>query len=153
MKPPLPYTIRPATHAPADDVAWARLRHELWPDCPPERHAVEKQLYLRSPGIVLFALNEAGEPFGFVEVSVRRDHVVGSSSTDTPYLEGWFIEADYRDRGIGRALIEAACEWARNAGYRELASDTEFDNHDGISAHLRLGFRETERTISFLRPL
>lgn len=138
----------------ADDVTWARLRHALWPDCPPERHAVEKQLYLRSPGIVLFAVEPATDhAFAFAEVSLRTSPVTGSNAAFTPYLEGWYVDPAWRNRGVGAALIERACDWARNAGYLELASDTEIDNTASQAAHQRLGFREIERTITYLRPL
>ncbi len=153
MKTASSYRIRRATSSLADDVTWASLRHELWPDCPPERHAVEKELYERSPGIVLFAEDLVGTAIGFAEVSLRTSPVTGSSGSITPYLEGWYVDPEWRDRGIGAALIEDACEWARNAGYRELASDTEVDNRASQSAHQRLGFREVERTITYLRPL
>ncbi len=147
------FSIRPLTDAPADDVAWARLRQALWPDCPVERHAVEKEIYLRSPGVVLFAVDATDTAIGFAEVSRRRDHVVASSTATTPYLEGWYVEPGWRGRGVGRALIDAAADWARQAGYRELASDAELDNVASQTAHQRLGFREVERTVSFLKPL
>ena len=153
MNPASTYSVRPITASLTDDVSWARLRNELWPDCPPERHAVEKQLYLRSPGIVLFAVDENDHAFAFAEVSLRTSPVTGSSAALTPYLEGWYVAAEWRSRGIGAALIECACEWARNAGYAALASDTEIDNAASQAAHQRLGFREIERTITYLRPL
>ena len=111
------YSIRPLSSALSDDVAWARLRSELWPDCPPERHAVEKQLYLRSPGIVLLAVDPQDHAFAFAEVSLRASPVSGSTGPVTPYLEGWYVAPEWRNRGIGAALIESACNWARNAGH------------------------------------
>jgi hypothetical protein len=39
------------------------------------------------------------------------------------YLEGWYVDRDVRRHGIGAALVHAAEAWARERGYRELASD------------------------------
>ncbi len=148
------FRIRPADLTDVtDDDAWCRLRLALWPDCRPDRHATEREIFQRSAGVVLLAVDDAGHAFAFAEVSVRRDHVTGSSTPETPYLEGWFVEADRRGRGIGRALVEAACDWARQAGFRELASDTEINNLPSQAAHHRLGFQEVERTISYLKHL
>ena len=149
---PVPdYSIRSASAS--DDPAWARLRSALWPDCPPERHAVEREIYLQSPGVVALAVDGADRPFGFAEVSIRRDHVTGTRTQPVPYLEGWFVDPPWRRRGVGRSLIRFVADWARAQGYRELASDVELDNLAGQDAHRQLGFVETERTINYLLKL
>ena len=146
------FTLRAATAA--DDADWARLRHALWPDCPPERHAIEVELYQRSPGVVALAHETAsGEAIGFAEVSIRRDHVSGTTTDTLPYLEGWYVDAAWRGRGVGRALLDFVIRWAREAGYRELASDAELDNLLSQAVHTRLGFRETERTVHYVMEL
>lgn len=63
------------------------------------------------------------------------------------------MDERFRHRGIGRALIAAVEAWAREQGFSELASDTEVANERGIAAHHRLGFREVERTIQFVKML
>lgn len=149
--PRTPFTIRSAT--PADDSAWARLRQALWPDCTADRHAEERALYLRSPGIVGLAVDAEKHAFGFAEVTIRRDHVAGTSQMPVPYLEGWYVDPAWRNQGVGRALIDFVSAWAHGAGYRELASDAELANVASQAAHTRLGFREVERTVIYLRSL
>lgn len=150
MGPESSPTFRIRAAGPADDAAWARLRSQLWPDCSIDRHAVEREIYLRSPGVVALAVDAGDHAFGFAEVSVRRDHVTGTSTPSVPFLEGWFVDAAWRHRGVGRALIEFATKWARDAGFRELASDVEWDNQLSQRAHEQLGFVETERSINYL---
>jgi aminoglycoside 6'-N-acetyltransferase I len=142
--------IREATHADKD--AWVGLRHELWPDCRPERHLLEIGQLLAGNGIVALAW-EGSAVVGFVEVSIRRDHVEGTSETPVPCLEGWFVSPDHRGAGAGRALLEFAWDWARKNGFREMASDAELDNDKSIRAHVRLGFVEVDRTVHFVRKL
>jgi len=138
--------------AAADREAWAALRHALWPDCPPERHRLEIDELVAGDGIV--ALAWAGEEIvGFAEVSIRRDHVEGTSEVPVPYIEGWFVAPAHRGRGVGRALLEFAWDWARMKGFREMASDAELENNESIRAHARLGFVEVERTVHFVKRL
>ncbi|MDH3642705.1 MAG: GNAT family N-acetyltransferase [Gammaproteobacteria bacterium] len=96
--------------------------------------------------------NDAAELIGFAELRVRN-YAEGSENMAVPYLEGWYVEPAYRQRGIGRLLIAAAEEWARSSGHDELASDAEIDNHNSIAAHLASGFQEVERSVSFLKKL
>ncbi len=145
------FSIRSATSE--GDTAWARLRSALWPGCPAKRHALERELYLRSPEVVALAVDENDHAFGFAEVSIRREHVTGSRGEAVPYLEGWYVHENRRNQGIGRALIDFVCTWAKNSGYIEIASDAEMMNTSSQRAHERLGFREVERTISYLRNL
>jgi hypothetical protein len=55
----MPERARPAViYRPAnatDGLAWAALRHELWPECPRERHELEVEQLLAANGLVVFA--------------------------------------------------------------------------------------------------
>ncbi|HUG12649.1 MAG TPA: aminoglycoside 6'-N-acetyltransferase [Opitutaceae bacterium] len=138
--------------SPADKDAWTGLRHTLWPDCPLERHLIEVEQLVSGDGMVALAW-EGEETVGFAEISIRRDHVDGTSEAPVPYLEGWFVAAAHRGRGVGRALLEFAWDWARRKGFREMASDAELENSESIRAHARLGFDEVERTVHFVKRL
>jgi len=136
-----------------DNAAWVRLRRALWPECSEHKHRLEISQVLVSDGVVFVAENDDGKLIGFAEVSLRSDHVDGASVSPVPYLEGWFVEARYRKRGVGRALIEAVERWAMARGFTELASDAELRNSLSIRLHKRLGFSEMERNVTFLKKL
>jgi aminoglycoside 6'-N-acetyltransferase I len=139
--------------AKADDWQdWARLRHQLWPTCPPERHRLEIEQLLAGSGIVAVA-SVRGNLAGFVEISVRTDHVEGTTSVPVPYLEGWFVGERFRGQGIGRALLAFAERWAVEHGHRELASDAEIENEAAVRLHGRAGCREVGRSVHFVKPL
>lgn len=107
---------------------------------------------LGSEGVV--ALAEIGtEVVGMAEVSIRRDHVEGTTVTPVPYLEGWFVTEAYRRRGIGRALLGFVEKWASGHGFTEMASDAEIQNSHSIRLHGRLGFREVGRSVHFVKRL
>lgn len=69
------------------------------------------------------------------------------------YLEGWFVDADYRGRGIGAALVQAVEDWALARGHRELASDTQVTNRISQQAHERLSFNQVDRAVLCLKQL
>jgi aminoglycoside 6'-N-acetyltransferase I len=135
-----------------DREEWANMRYELWPDCPPERHALEIEQTLASPGIVAIA-HADGKCAGFAEVSIRADHVEGTSISPVPYLEGWYVRPGYRSGGIGSKLVRFVETWALDRGFAELASDTEPENETSIAIHGKLGFREVGRSVHFVKRL
>lgn len=145
-------TIRPAV--PTDAAGWQNLRSQLWPDADSAREIA--QYFAAIPkrrGQVLVATDDSGTVCGFIELSVRHDWVEGSTSSPVAYVEGWFVHPDYRKQGIGKALLAAAENWARESGFTEIASDTLVENQDSISAHRACGYVEVERTVHFIKPL
>lgn len=135
-----------------DLAEWARLRRALWPDCTGARSRLEmrEQMSDRRKFGVLVLDRGDGTLGGFVELALR-DGVDGAARETTAFLEGWFVDAPLRGQGWGAKLIAAAEAWARARGMVELASDTELENTASIAAHAALGFRETFRTVQFLK--
>ena len=144
-------SIRKATESDKSD--WIRLRKELWPECPEDRHLMEVDLVLSSNGVVLVADNSSSKLIGFAEISIRSDHVEGTTESPVPYLEGWYVDAEYRSTGVGKSLIQTAEEFALQAGYKELASDAELTNITSIKIHKKIRFEEVERTVHFVKSL
>jgi len=131
------------------------MRRALWPNCSEARHRLEiEQLNaFDGGGTVLVVEKESGSLCGFAEISIRHDHVDGAESTPIPYLEGWYIDAAFRNQGTGRKLLEAAERWAASRGFTQLASDAELENVGSIRAHLRYGFTETCREVHFIKRI
>ncbi|HUR59216.1 MAG TPA: GNAT family N-acetyltransferase [Opitutaceae bacterium] len=148
MPPPL--KIRAATRA--DRPEWARLRQALWPDCRGPRAALEMREQMSRPAKfgVLVIERAGGELVGFIELALR-DGVDGAARETTAYVEGWYVEPELRGRGWGRKLIAAGMRWARARGMAELASDAELWNTAAIRAHRAVGFRETFRSVQFIK--
>ena len=69
------------------------------------------------------------------------------------YLEGWFVEPEFRRHGVGRDLVRGAERWARQKGCTEMASDAEVGNDLSLEAHLKLGYEETSRLVHLRKDL
>ena len=93
-----------------------------------------------------------GKLGGFLEAGTRK-YAEGCETSPVGYIEGWYVDEDLRERGIGKVLVEAAEEWARSQGLTEMASDTWLDNDVSIQAHLNMGYEETERLIHFAKKM
>jgi aminoglycoside 6'-N-acetyltransferase I len=89
---------------------------------------------------------------GFLEAGTRK-YAEGGESSPVGYIEGWYVDADLRSQGVGKALMQAAEDWARSQGLTEMGSDTWLDNEASIRAHIRLGYKETERLVHFVKRL
>jgi aminoglycoside 6'-N-acetyltransferase I len=139
----------------SDRDAWLTFRRELWPSYSDD-HSAEIDAFFQGNSIdidvVFVAENADCELVGFLELNLR-DYAEGSRCSPIPYIEAWFVTKQNRGQGIGKALIQAAETWAIEHSFSEIASDTTPDNIDSIDAHKRLGFREVERVVCFLKPL
>lgn len=135
-----------------DQGGLARLRAELWPERPPERHAAEILARLTHPGTVVLAEAQEGL-VGFAEVSVRDVPVEAGALSPVPFLEGWYVTRSRRGQGIGRSLLRSAERWAVTQGHLHLASDAAMHHALCLHLHTHLGFHEIGRTVHFLKDL
>ena len=108
---------------------------------------------LSSSGGVFIAEDPEGRLIGFAEFSIRIDYVPGADTSPIPFLEGWFVDENYRAKGVGKELLTAIEDWSQQKGYKQLASDALLDNTTGIEIHKQLGFLEIERTVHFIKKL
>jgi aminoglycoside 6'-N-acetyltransferase I len=131
------------------------MRTSLWPD-EAESLPGDLERFFAGERVMmaeaLLAIDDDAGPVGFAELSIRS-HVDGCETNHVGYLEGWFVEPEFRRRGVGAMLIKAAENWARQQGCTEFGSDTWLDNEASIAAHTALGFIETDRVVSFMKPL
>jgi len=69
------------------------------------------------------------------------------------YIEGWYVDVDLRNRGIGGQLLVVAERWAARNGLTEIASETDINNPISIAVHQSLGFTEAYRLVHFLKEI
>jgi aminoglycoside 6'-N-acetyltransferase I len=151
------FRIRPPTSADLDAIGG--LMAALWPDASPAEHRLDAEALftgaVRStmPLALFVAENAEGQTIGFVEVGLRSHADGCDGSQPVGFVEGWYVGAEYRGVGVGRALMKTAEEWARAQGCIEMASDTWIDNTGSERAHQALGFEVVDRCVHFRKAL
>jgi aminoglycoside 6'-N-acetyltransferase I len=129
------------------------MSHGLFPQEPREELERGMRDTLANPAAGVFiAVRDDASPCGFVEVG-ERSYAEGCETSPVAYIEAWYVDPDLRRRGVGRALLAAAEDWARARGHTEIASDAVLDNVVSHNAHVRSGYTEVERIVVFRKSL
>jgi len=151
--------IRPARASDLDQLA--ALCEALWPKSTAREHAEELRLILGGeaarvltmPLAIFVAERTDGLLIGFLEVDLRSHADGCNPSRPAGYIEGWYVAADNRNRGVGRQLLVKAEEWARGLGCVEMASDAVIDNEVSQRAHEALGYEVVDRCVHYRKRL
>jgi GNAT superfamily N-acetyltransferase len=93
-----------------------------------------------------------GRLVGLLELDYRK-YAPGGASSPVAFIEGWYVEPAMQGPGVGRALVDAAENYAGAAGHDEVASDVYCGSDDAIRAHRALGYREVGRVVCFRKPI
>ncbi|HUH63583.1 MAG TPA: GNAT family N-acetyltransferase [Terracidiphilus sp.] len=137
----------------------ADLRVSLWPEGSFAEHRAEAEQMLATgmngtlPAATFVAENEDGGLDGFVEVGLRSHADECNPARPVGFIEGWFVREEYRQKGIGGELMNAAEEWCRKQRCLEMASDARIDNTVSHHAHEALGFEIVDRCVHFRKTL
>jgi aminoglycoside 6'-N-acetyltransferase I len=102
--------------------------------------------------IAFIAAARPGTVSGFVEATIRP-FAECCDTRPVGYIEGWYVDADVRQRGVGRRLVLAAERWARGEGCSEMGSDCLVENQTSLFAHRAIGYEEREHLIHFRKWL
>ena len=136
-----------------DKSGWLRLRQRLWPDAPIEYLNFDLEKRLADPDYAIFVASRGDEDLvAFIETGLRA-YGEGCETSPVGYIEAWYVDEHIRGQKLGRELVYAAEQWAREKGCKEMASDTWLENESSIAAHVRLGYLEVERLVHFVKRL
>jgi aminoglycoside 6'-N-acetyltransferase I len=143
----------------SDRNALAQMRALLWPDAGVDEHLRELGAILRNPmtgtlpTAILVSEDENGALIGFLEVGLRSHADGCDPARPVGFVEGWFVQEEFRNRGVGGELMRSAEDWARAQGCLEMASDALIDNEGSHRAHKALGFDVVDRCVHFRKGL
>jgi aminoglycoside 6'-N-acetyltransferase I len=144
-------TVRRFRSSDAADVL--RMSAALFLEGSTEEQERDLRLVLsRDDAAVFVAERMDGSVCGFVEAATRP-YVDGCDSSPVGYIEAWYVDPDMRRSGVGRALLDAAEDWAVDRGYSEMGSDALIGNEISHRAHLKSGYAEVDRVVQFRKPL
>ena len=111
-----------------DRQAWLALRLALWPREDSDQFEDDISGILADPDAMpAFGAFDGDRLIGFAEAG-ERPFGDGCRTAPVGWLEGIYVDPDYRRHGIGRALVAAVTDWAKSCGYSELGSDAAIEN-------------------------
>jgi aminoglycoside 6'-N-acetyltransferase I len=133
----------------------------LWPQASVEEHARELRLLLGGqadrvltmPHVIFVAEAGEGRLAGFLELDLRSHADGCNPAQPVGYIEGWYVAEDYRQRGLGRKLVDRAEDWARGHNCIEMASDAVIENERSQRAHEALGYEVVDRCVHYRKKL
>jgi GNAT superfamily N-acetyltransferase len=121
------------------------FRDHMDHDSPPEsefRQSVEKLIGREDTEYWLAAADDGSPAAGVCQLRFR--HSVWTSSEDC-WLEDLFVRDSVRGLGLGRALVQAAMDRARERGCARIELDTEEGNRAAVALYESLGFSSTSK--------
>ncbi len=136
----------------SDSDMWLHMYRQLFPENTDDALIAEMERIFKSGKRSAYVAQVNDLPVGFAEYALR-DYANGCHSQPVPFLEGVWIDADYRGKGIAKALVSFLEQKARMAGFKEFGSDVELSNYPSQLMHERLGFKQTEKVIFYRKIL
>jgi GNAT superfamily N-acetyltransferase len=97
---------------------------------------------------IIVAEEPVGSIAGFVFSTTRQDYFTGR---DHAHIEVLTVAEAAEGRGVGRALLEAAEQWARERGYPHITLNVFAVNARAREVYQRGGYGE--ETVHYLKPL
>ncbi len=137
-----PHAVRLAT--PSDAAVFGRLLHAFnseFGDPTPEPDVIaERAAPLIKSGEVVVLFGGSG-PEGFAQLRFRPSLYSGALDA---YLEELYVVPERRGQGLGRALLEAAIEHARERGATRMDLNTSTDDDAARALYESAGFTNRE---------
>ena len=123
------------------------------PDVTRDELLAENEQMLTDATQVFYLAFDGNKAVGVSHGSLRREYVNGANDGVKGYLEAIYVLPEYRKNGIAAELDNLIGRWAARNGCREMASDCLLDNTDSYKFHRKIGYKETERNVFFLKAL
>lgn len=134
-------------------VVVAKLAIQMWEDNSIEGLTEEFIELIEKDDAQIFIKFVQDKAVGFAQCQLRYDYVEGTETSPVGYLEGIFVEEEYRGKGFAQELLSECQKWAKKKGCQEFASDCELDNITSLKFHNAMGFEEANRIICFTKKL
>src|SRR5205823_12536503 len=135
-------------------IMWSATLQTVWDDLPPdERGHLDRAAWERHVRKKIEACVEGDRTERGVAEGPSREFlgylILGESGFLTPETNAFvydiWVAPEFRGRGIGKALVEWAAEWARSRGHRKIKLEVGEGNARARHVYEALGFRSERR--------
>lgn len=134
-----------------DDVA--KLALKLWNDADYVELKKEFEAILQTKSNIVYTAYCQKEMIAFAHCSIRNEYVEGADTDNVAYLEGIYVEQQFRNCGVASRLIQCCEDWAKSKDCRQFASDCEINNLSSINLHKKYGFNESAKLVHFIKDI
>jgi aminoglycoside 6'-N-acetyltransferase I len=101
----------------------------------------------------IFMVKKGPKKIGFAVFSVRFDYVEGATQSPVAYLEAIYVKRKFRKMGIAKELVAKGEKWGKKKGCVQIGSDTWLDRTESRKWHKRIGFKEEEELVHFIKKI
>lgn len=137
-----------------DFEALFKMSQKLWTDFEENKlkNVLMEAVQLEKNKILMAKIGD-DKNAGFSFFSLRTDYVEGADKSPTGYLEGIYVEPEYRRIGIAKDFLRIGEIWCKENGCIQIGSDTWLTNRESREFHKKIGFWEEEETVHFLKNI
>lgn len=116
------------------------IEQDFTPDPTAQQRGLELLLKHPERGQILLACDESAGVIGMVSAQLVISTAVGAPSA---WIEDMVIAPSYRGQGLGKQLLAAAADWARQQGAQRLQLLADADNAPALEFYQHLGWQST----------
>lgn len=131
----------------------AGLACKLWKDADYAELKADFEKISASKNEVIFTAYIDDKMIAFVHCSLRKEYVEGTESSPVAYLEGIYVEQEFRNAGVATCLINYCEKWSKDKGCAELASDCDIENISSRKMHESNNFKEVSKLVHYVKEL
>ncbi len=97
----------------------------------------------------LFVAVDGAQPVGLAEVYLRMDDVTNNRIVPYhyAYVQSLVVSENWREKGVGRQLMQAAEQWAKGKGATEVRLDIWEFAEGPLTFYEKVGYRTLRRTL------
>lgn len=131
----------------------AKLACKLWQGSDFDELKADFQGIVTRKNEIVFTAYIDGRMIGFVHCNLRKEYVEGTESCPVAYLEGIYVEQEFRNVGVATYLISYCEKWAKEKGCTELASDCDIENISSRKMHESNNFKGVSKLVHYVKEL
>lgn len=122
-----------------------RVFYKQLPDIEVAKKFIQERLD-NNESVIFVALDDTSQPLGFTQLYPKYSSMRVIKNW---ILNDLYVEQDFRESGIGTALLETAINFARQNGAKFVELSTAVDNYTAQNLYEKTGFVRQEPEIDF----
>ncbi len=99
---------------PKDALILAELAIQMWNGHTLSELETDFSDIISNENAVCFIKYVEDKPIGFAQCQIRYDYVEGTETSPVGYLEGIFIQEEFRHKGFARELLQKCEKWVNS---------------------------------------